>query len=106
MRLGVIGASGRMGRAVVRLAREAGIDVVCAVAATDVGRDIGELAGGGGMGVVVTDSIEGLAHSKCAVCIDFSAPSGTRGVADMAAHAGFAVVSGTTGLDDAARNAL
>jgi 4-hydroxy-tetrahydrodipicolinate reductase len=106
VRLGVVGASGRMGRAIVRLAREAGMEVVCAVGTTDVGRDVGELAGIGALGVVVTDGIGALADAKCAVCIEFSTPAGTCAAADLAAQKGFALVSGTTGLDDAAKRAL
>ena len=34
MRLAVVGASGRMGRAVVRLAHAAGMELVCAVGST------------------------------------------------------------------------
>jgi 4-hydroxy-tetrahydrodipicolinate reductase len=106
VRLGVVGASGRMGRAIVRLARDAGMEVVCAVGTTDVGRDIGELAGLGALGVVVTDVASAIADAKCAVCIEFSTPAGTRAVADLAASAGFALVSGTTGLDDVTKRAL
>jgi len=62
MRAAVVGASGRMGRAVVRLARADGMEVVCAVGAADVGRDAGELAGIGPVGVCVVDSIGALEH--------------------------------------------
>jgi 4-hydroxy-tetrahydrodipicolinate reductase len=106
LRLGIVGASGKMGRAVVRLAREAGMEIVCAVGATDVGRDVGELAGLGGIGVPVTDAIGALAEARVEVCIDFSTPAGTRLAAETASRAGFALVSGTTGLDEPATCAL
>jgi 4-hydroxy-tetrahydrodipicolinate reductase len=106
VRLGVVGASGRMGRAVVRLAREAGMEIACAVATTDVGRDVGELAGVGALGVPIADAIDALAAAKCEVCIEFSTPAGARATADVAATSGCALVSGTTGLDEAARRAL
>lgn len=106
LRLGVVGASGRMGRAVVRLAREAGMEIVCAVSATDVGRDVGDLAGIGGIGVAVTDAIGALAGANVEVCIDFSTPAATRLAAETASRAGFALVSGTTGLDAPATFAL
>ncbi|MGH7434735.1 MAG: 4-hydroxy-tetrahydrodipicolinate reductase, partial [Polyangiaceae bacterium] len=51
MRLGVVGASGRMGRAVLRLAVSDGISIAWAVAASEVGRDAGELAGVAPLGV-------------------------------------------------------
>jgi 4-hydroxy-tetrahydrodipicolinate reductase len=106
VRLAVVGASGRMGRAVVRLARDAGFEIACAVGTTEVGRDAGELAGIGPIGVAVEGAMEALVRAKCAVCIDFSTPAGTREVAETAARAGFALVSGTTGLDEPARGAL
>ena len=106
MRLAVVGASGRMGRAVVRLAREAGLEVVCAVAATDVGRDVGELAGIGPTGVCVVDGLAALEDARADVAIDFSTPGATLALAPIAAAAGTALVSGTTGLDEVARAAL
>jgi 4-hydroxy-tetrahydrodipicolinate reductase len=106
MRVAVVGASGRMGRAVVRLAREAGHEVVCAVGTTDVGRDAGELAAIGAMGTPVVDGLAALEHARADVVVDFSSPSATRDLAPVAAAVGAAVVSGTTGLDDAAVDAL
>jgi 4-hydroxy-tetrahydrodipicolinate reductase len=106
VRLAVVGASGRMGRAVVRLAREAGLEIVCAVGTTEVGRDVGELAGVGPTGICVVDGLAALEHARADVAIDFSTPAATLALASIAAAAGTAVVSGTTGLDDAARAAL
>ncbi len=106
MRLAVVGASGRMGRAVVAIARDAGMEVVCAVGASDVGRDVGDLAGVGPLGVPVVDQVDAVSRADAAVVIDFSAPAVTRVLAGVAAAAGTAVVSGTTGLGDDARGAL
>jgi 4-hydroxy-tetrahydrodipicolinate reductase len=106
MRLAVVGASGRMGRAVVRLAHEAGIEIACAVGTTEVGRDAGELAGVGPIGTCVVDGLAALEHARADVVIDFSTPSATLALAAVAAAAGMALVSGTTGLGDDARAAL
>lgn len=106
MRIAVVGASGRMGRAVVRLAREAGDPIACAVAATDVGRDVGEIAGIGAIGVRVVDSVAAVADAKADVVIDFSAPAATLALAPIAASANAAIVSGTTALGADARAAL
>ena len=95
-----------MGRAVVRLAFEAGAAVVCAVGATEIGRDAGELAGVGPLGACVVDGLAALEHAGADVVIDFSAPAATLALAAIAARAGTAVVSGTTGLGDDARAAL
>jgi 4-hydroxy-tetrahydrodipicolinate reductase len=106
MRLAIVGASGRMGRAVVRLARESGLSIVCTIAASDVGRDAGELAGVGPIGVPIIDGIGALETSAVDVIIDFSTPEVTLAVAPIAASAGSALVSGTTGLGEDARAAL
>jgi 4-hydroxy-tetrahydrodipicolinate reductase len=109
MRLAIVGASGRMGRSIVRLAHAAAaadLEIVCAVGASDVGRDVGELAGIGAIGTCVVDGLGAVEHAKADVVIDFSAPSATRALAPLAAAAGSAIVSGTTGLDDDARQAL
>jgi 4-hydroxy-tetrahydrodipicolinate reductase len=106
MRLAVVGASGRMGRAVVRLARAEGIEIVCAVGEGDVGRDAGELAGIGPIGTRVVDAIAAVGAARADVVIDFSAPSATLALAPVAAAAGTAIVSGTTDLGADARAAL
>jgi 4-hydroxy-tetrahydrodipicolinate reductase len=106
MRLALVGASGRMGRAIARLAHGQGLDIVCAVAATDVGRDIGDLAGVGPIGTSVVDGLGALEHARADVVIDFSAPNVTLALAPIAAAAKCAIVSGTTGLKDEPRAAL
>ncbi len=107
VRVAIVGASGRMGRAIVRLARETdNVEIVCAIAATDVGADVGELAGIGRTGVVVAKDVANIAAARADVAIDFSGPAATVALAGVAESAGFAIVSGTTGLDDAARAAL
>ena len=106
MRLAVVGASGRMGRAVVRLAHAEGVEIVCAVGATDIGRDVGELAGVGAFGTCIVDGLAALEHARAEVVVDFSSPGATLALAPIAAAAGTAVVSGTTGLGDDARAAL
>ncbi len=102
----VLGANGRMGRAVVRLAHEAGMKIVCAIAAGDEGRDAGELAGIGPIGTMIGTDAAALATSGAQVMIDFSAPVALLEAAGICASAGIAIVSGTTGLDDAASSAL
>lgn len=106
MRLAVMGASGRMGRSVVRLAQAGGVDVVCAVGAIDVGRDAGELAGISALGVPIVDDVAAIGRAKADVVIDFSVPSATLALVPIAAAAGAAIVSGTTGIGDDERAAL
>jgi 4-hydroxy-tetrahydrodipicolinate reductase len=106
MRLAVVGASGRMGRAVVRLAGAQGMSIVCAVGTTDVGRDAGDLAGIGPIGVCVVDGIGAIGDTKADVVIDFSSPTATAAMAPLAASQRAAIVTGTTGLGAEAREAL
>jgi 4-hydroxy-tetrahydrodipicolinate reductase len=106
LKVAVLGASGRMGRAVVRLAHEAGSSVVCAVSATDEGRDAGDLAGVGSIGVTVTRDVTRLATSGADVVVDFSVPNALVEAAKVCATAKIAIVSGTTGLHDEAQKAL
>ncbi len=106
LRVAVLGATGRMGRAVVRLAHTGGMKVVYAASGAEVGRDAGELAGVGNLGVPVASDLAGLAASGAEVLVDFSAPAALASACDACASAGVAIVSGTTGLDEAARSAL
>jgi 4-hydroxy-tetrahydrodipicolinate reductase len=109
MKLAVVGAGGRMGQAILRLAREDGsIELVGASDAPgspDVGRDVGEVSRLGVWGVVLSGSTED-ALLGAEVCIDFSSPRATASVAQACARAGVALVSGTTGLQDDALQAI
>lgn len=82
------------------------MQIVCAVGASDIGRDAGEIAGIGPIGTCIVDGLAALEHARADVVIDFSAPSGTLELASIAAEAGSAIVSGTTGLGQEARAAL
>jgi len=108
VRIAIAGAAGRMGQAVLRAAREEGLEVVGAIehaASTSLGRDIGEIAGVGSIGIMASADI-GSALLGADVVIDFSRPEALRSLAAVAARAGVAIVSGTTGLDAAAERAL
>jgi 4-hydroxy-tetrahydrodipicolinate reductase len=101
MRLAINGATGRMGLCVARLAHaEPGVQIVGAAAAPDdprQGRDVGELAGIGAIGVAVTPDL-GSALLGSEVVIDFSAAEAVDGLARVAQKAGVAIVTGTTNL--------
>ena len=104
MRVAVVGASGRMGRAIVRLAT-AGGEIVCAVAATDLGRDVGELAGVGPLGMSVGTASERSSSRAPTSSSTSRRPRSRSRSRPIAAAAGIALVSGTTGLDDEATRA-
>jgi len=105
-RVAVVGAAGRMGRAIVRLAHEGGVSVVFAVDPGAAGRDVGELAGIGALGVAASASFDGLAGSGAQAVIELASPEATVLTARAAASAKVALVSGTTGLHAAASSAL
>ena len=97
----VVGASGRMGRAVIRcLAGTHGMRLAGAVTEVsdpDLGRDAGEVNGLPAAGVVLTDDAHAGLHNA-QVAIDFTLPSATGANVAAAAAQGVALVIGTTGL--------
>jgi 4-hydroxy-tetrahydrodipicolinate reductase len=101
----VCGATGRMGRAVVRLVLESDdLELVGACAgSTDsgVGEDAGTLAGMRAAGVAVTDDMS-AALLGARVVVDFSQPPALEQLARLVARQRIALVSGTTGLADMA----
>ncbi len=98
-----------MGLAIARLAH-ASTDVqvvggMCSDTDPGLGKDIGELAGIGQLGVVTTaDIASGLLGAD--VVIDFSVASAVPSLLSVAARQKIAVVSGTTNIDDTVKKAL
>jgi len=108
MRLVVMGAGGRMGRALVKAITEADGVTVCAAleraGSPALAKDAGDLAGVGPLGVPVTDdALSAVVNAEGIV--DFTAPSATTELAALAAQARIAHIIGTTGLqpDDLAK---
>lgn len=103
MRLVVVGAGGRMGRALVKAVSENPDTVLhAAVERADsplVGQDSGVLAGLQPNGVPVTTDALG-AFVKAHGVLDFTAPKATFDFAELAAQARLVHVVGTTGLAD------
>lgn len=101
IRIAVFGANGRMGRAVTRVVSSAA-DATIVGACTEpghatVGQDVGELAGMGTLGILITaDPAEALANAD--VAIDFTLPAAVSGNLAACRQSGCALVMGTTGL--------
>ncbi len=101
MRVIVTGASGRMGRMLVRAVAER--DDAELVGATEkagsvlVGTDAGKLAGAGSLGVPLVDDVTKLPEAD--VLIDFTTPEACLDYARLAAERGLRMVIGTTGHD-------
>ncbi len=109
MKLALHGASGRMGLAITRLAKAAGdVEIVGAASSSEdpqLGRDLGELAGLGALGVVTSPDVAS-ALLGAEVVIDFSTAGAVANLVALAMRANVAIVCGTSNLDAAARRAL
>lgn len=97
--LGVNGAAGRMGQRVVALAHQDPELVVRTAlepaSSPHLGRDAGELAGLGSIGVPVQAEL----GSRVDVVIDFSTPAGAVAIAKVCAERTIPLVVATTGLE-------
>ncbi|QIR83805.1 4-hydroxy-tetrahydrodipicolinate reductase [Paracoccus sp. AK26] len=100
----VTGASGRMGRMLVRLiAEHPEVRLAGALERAGhpwIGRDVGECLGGAPVGVTVSDDAVAVIAQAQAV-IDFTAPAATVAFAELTAQARAVHVIGTTGLEQA-----
>ena len=100
MKLVVVGAAGRMGQTLIRVIHETpGVTLHAAVereGSSFVGKDAGELAGAGHLGIPVTsDPLQAFLDAEGVV--DFTAPAGSVTFAGLAAQARIVHVIGTTG---------
>jgi 4-hydroxy-tetrahydrodipicolinate reductase len=97
----IIGAAGRMGRALIRAAAEIPNELrICGAVASTVssslGKDAGELAGIGRLDVRVTDDLA-AALARAEIVIDFSQPHTTRSNLMVCRAARKPLLIGTTG---------
>ena len=102
VRVGLVGACGRMGSLIVRrvLATE-GMEISAAFDLVNIGKDIGEVVGVGPLNVPVSDSKDlaaVLKESNTDVLLDFTVAPATAANAPVAAAAGVNLIIGTTGL--------
>ena len=105
----IAGAAGRMGSRIVALARETpDVRVVAALEAPGhqaLGRDAGEVAGTGRLGVTLA-SDAAAALSRDRVLVEFSIPEATLEHLRLVAAAGARAVIGTTGFSAAQREEI
>lgn len=108
-RVAVVGAAGRMGKALIQAVTEAeGMSLGAAVerpGSTLVGTDAGELAGVGHIGITVQDSLEAVVDDFDAV-IDFTTPQATLNHLETCRQHNKRIVIGTTGFSEAERARL
>ena len=109
LRIGLLGVAGRMGTTLVRrIEATAGARLAAAAEAgghAAAGRDAGEVAGIGALGVAIGTDPRAVFEAVDAV-IEFSLPEATAAHAALAAETGTAHVVGTTGLDAAQAGAV
>lgn len=102
--IAVTGAAGRMGKMVIgAVFEDNGLKLTGAVeipGSPAIGFDAGINAGVGDLGVKITDDIK-VAIEGADVLIDFSMPESTLKAVAAAADMKVAVVTGTTGIEDA-----
>jgi 4-hydroxy-tetrahydrodipicolinate reductase len=109
LRIGIVGAAGRMGRMLVAQIGGTGGCVLAGATerpgAAEIGQDAGTLAGIAANGVVLGDDAAAMIAQVDAV-VDFTTPDATVAHAELAAQADAAMVIGTTGLTDSHMEAL
>jgi 4-hydroxy-tetrahydrodipicolinate reductase len=108
IRVGVVGAGGRMGQEVCHAVLGANdLSLVAAVDPKEAGVSLGDLLGGAPSDVVVSDSLDALVDADVSVAVDFTVADAARTNLAFYAGAGIHAVVGTTGLSasdlDAAR---
>jgi 4-hydroxy-tetrahydrodipicolinate reductase len=105
----IAGAAGRMGSRIVALARETpGVRVVAALEAPGhpaLGRDAGENAGAGTLGVALTAEAAAVL-TRDRVLVEFSVPEATLAHLKLVAAAGARAVIGTTGFSAAQKDEI
>ncbi len=96
----LVGAAGRMGREVVKaISGDAETRLVAAVGKTAAGRDAGEAAGIGAIGIEIQSDLRAaIQNTNAAVAVDFSVPSAVKGNIAALLGAKIAPVVGATGL--------
>jgi 4-hydroxy-tetrahydrodipicolinate reductase len=100
VRIGVIGAAGRMGATVCEAVEGANdLDLVAAVDPNAVGASVG-------VGVTVAGELDALTAAGTQVAVDFTVPGAAAANAVWCAGHGIHAVIGTTGLDEAALTEL
>lgn len=109
IRVAIAGAGGRMGRQLIQaaLALE-GVQLGAALereGSSLLGSDAGELAGAGKTGVTVQSSLDAV-KDDFDVFIDFTRPEGTLNHLAFCRQHGKGMVIGTTGFDEAGKQAI
>jgi len=102
MRIGVVGAGGKMGAEVCRtVAAHADLELVAAVDPAHAGAAVEALTGAPAPGLVVSGDLAALVEAGAEVVVDFTRLDASRHALAFCADAGIHAVVGTTGFTDA-----
>jgi len=108
IRVAIPGAGGRMGKTLIQAIAQAGdLELTAATARADsgcLGKDAGEVAGVGRLGVPVRETLDECADFD--LLIDFTLPESCRGFVGFCRRHGKRLVIGTTGLSAEDRKAI
>jgi len=108
-RIAITGAAGRMGRALLEAGQNTeGVDVTAAierVGSSVIGADAGEVAGIGSMALAIADDLSAVTDAFD-VFIDFTRPEVSLENIRVCREAGKRMVIGTTGFDEAGKQAI
>ena len=109
LKIGVVGASGRMGRMVINnVLHLPGCELLGASEVSGskyLGVDAGFLVGAENNGIIITDDTEKM-FMGLDVVIDFTIPDATQKHANIASNAGCALIVGTTGMEESHQASL
>ncbi|QDU94257.1 4-hydroxy-tetrahydrodipicolinate reductase [Lignipirellula cremea] len=104
--IAINGAAGRMGQRLIVLGHaDPEIHIVDALESAsnpNLGKDVGVLCGIGGIGVLLSNQLNGAIDSV----IDFSNPAGAASITEECVRNGVPLVMATTGLDDEQQTAI
>jgi 4-hydroxy-tetrahydrodipicolinate reductase len=108
VRVGVLGATGRMGQATCRaILASPDLELAAVVSrTTKVGRELRDLIGEAPADLHLSSDLSTLLSAEVEVVVDFSRPEATMAAATACLPEGIHLVSGTTGLDSAALDRL
>lgn len=109
LKIAVMGASGRMGRALIRAVMENGAAQVCGgteqAGSPALGTDLGALVGADPMAVTVSADTAAVIAGSDAI-LDFTAPAATAAFSRIAAEHGVTHIIGTTGFGSDEESAI
>ena len=101
MRVGVVGAGGKMGIEVCRaISAHDDLDLVAAVDPARSGEELADLCGAGGPAVTVSTELGVLTEAAVEVVVDFTRLEAARKTLAFCADAGIHAVVGTTGFTE------